>query len=321
MRDLKRTASGGLLAMASVTACAATYDSLPAPAASYGEKQEYELYLSVSVNGNILAGAVPVKVNAGHYWIAASVLQQAHIPLQTGDALVDVTTLPSVKVEYDQPGQILKLQVPDKWLPEQHIGGTTEQPGQTAISSPGILFNYDAYSLFSSGGSQTTSTFTETRLFGPPGVLSNNAVIRQNWSSTGYEQQGYMRYDTLWKYSDSDQMISYQAGDVVSNALTWSSSVRMGGLRLSRNFSVRPDLVTYPLLNLSGSAAVPSSVDLFINGYKSSAAQINGGPYTLTNVPWISGAGEATVVTTDALVARSPPASLFMSPIPCCGKD
>lgn len=114
MRDLKRTASGGLLAMASVTACAATYDSLPAPAASYGEKQEYELYLSVSVNGNILAGAVPVKVNAGHYWIAASVLQQAHIPLQTGDALVDVTTLPSVKVEYDQPGQILKLQVPDK---------------------------------------------------------------------------------------------------------------------------------------------------------------------------------------------------------------
>nr|WP_242446363.1 hypothetical protein [Klebsiella michiganensis] len=107
--------------------------------------------------------------------------------------------------------------------------GTTEQPGQTAISSPGILFNYDAYSLFSSGGSQTTSTFTETRLFGPPGVLSNNAVIRQNWSSTGYEQQGYMRYDTLWKYSDSDQMISYQAGDVVSNALTWSSSVRMGG--------------------------------------------------------------------------------------------
>ena len=57
--------------MASVTACAATYDSLPAPAASYGEKQEYELYLSLSVNGNILANAVPVKVNAGHYWVAA----------------------------------------------------------------------------------------------------------------------------------------------------------------------------------------------------------------------------------------------------------
>ena len=301
MRDLKRAATGGLLALASVTACAATYDSLPAPAASYSDKQEYELYLSVSVNGNLVASAAPVKVITGRYWIAADILRQAHIPLQTQDALVDVTTIPSVKVEYDRPGQMLNLRVPDNWLPEQRIGETTGQNYQAAISSPGMLFNYDAYSLFSSGGTQTTSTYTETRLFGPPGVLSNNAVIRQNWSSTGYEQQGFMRYDTLWKYSDSEQMISYQAGDVVSNALTWSSSVRMGGLRLSRNFSVRPDLVTYPLLNLSGSAAVPSSVDLFINGYKTSSAQINGGPYTLTNVPWISGAGEATVVTTDAL--------------------
>ncbi|MBA0998104.1 fimbrial biogenesis outer membrane usher protein, partial [Escherichia coli] len=125
------------------------------------------------------------------------VLRQAHIPLQTHDALVDVTALPSVKVEYDQPGQVLKLQVLDQWLPEQRIGETTGQQYQAAIGSPGILFNYDAYSLFSSGGTQTTSTFTETRLFGPPGVLSNNAVIRQNWSSSGYEQQGYMRYDTL----------------------------------------------------------------------------------------------------------------------------
>lgn len=301
MRDLKRATYGGLLAIASVTAYAATYDSLPAPAASYSEKQEYELYLGLSVNGNTPAGTVPVKVINGHYWVSASVLQQSHIPLKTSDTLVDITTLPSVKVEYDQTGQMLKLQVPDNWLPEQKIGEASGQNYQAAISSPGILFNYDAYNLFSSDGTQTTSTYSETRLFGPAGILSNNAVIRQNWSSTGYEQQGYMRYDTLWKYSDSERMISYQAGDVVSNALTWSSSVRMGGLRVSRNFSVRPDLVTYPLLNLSGSAAVPSSVDLFINGFKTSSSQINGGPYTLTNVPYISGAGEATVVTTDAL--------------------
>ena len=98
---------------------------------------------------------------------------------------------------------------------------------------------------------------------------------------------------------------------MVSNALTWSSSVRVGGIRLSRNFAVRPDLITYPLLNLSGSAAVPSSVDLFINGYKASSTQINGGPYTLTNVPYISGAGEATIVTTDALGRRSPLACLL----------
>lgn len=301
MRSLKKRATGGLLAIASAAASAATYDSLPAPMASYSEKQEYELYLSLSVNGNTPAGTVLVKVINGHYWVSSSLLRQAHIPLKTDSVLSDVSILPEVKVEYDQAGQTLKLQVPDSWLPEQHIDSTPGQDYLAPISSPGLLISYDSYSLDASGGSKTTSTFAETRVFGAAGILSNSAVIRQNWSSTGYDRQGYMRYDTAWKYSDTEQMVSYQLGDVVSNALTWSSSVRLGGLRVSRNFSVRPDLVTYPLLNLSGSAAVPSSVDLFINGYKASSTQINGGPYTLTNVPYISGAGEATVVTTDAL--------------------
>ncbi len=77
--------------------------------------------------------------------------------------------------------------------------------------------------------------------------------------------------------------------------------MRLGGVQLSRDFGVRPDLVTYPLPQFAGEAAVPSSVDLFINGYKSSSADLQPGPYTLTNIPFINGAGEAVVVTTDAL--------------------
>ncbi|XXD11761.1 fimbria/pilus outer membrane usher protein [Klebsiella sp. R445] len=301
MRLLAGTATGGLLAIASSTSHAATYDSLPAPMASFSPKLEYVLYLGLSVNGNTLAGTVPVKVSNDRYWVSASVLRQAYIPLPEGETLVDVSQIPSVQFEYDQAGQMLKLKVPDSWLPEQRIDNTGEQNYHRPLSTPGLLFNYDSYSLVSSDDSKTTSTSTETRFFGAAGTFSNFAVIRQNWSSGNAEQQGYIRYDTQWKYSDTERMLSYQAGDVVSDALTWSSSVRLGGLRFSRNFSVRPDLVTYPLLNLSGSAEVPSSVDLFINGYKASSTQINGGPYTLTNVPFISGAGEATVVTTDAL--------------------
>lgn len=292
----------GLLVIASATTWSATYDSLPAPAAILSQQQEYVLYLGISVNGNTPVGTVPVKVVNNRYWVSAAVLKQLWIPVPDGKTLVDVGQLADVNVVYDQAGQMLKLTVPDSWLPEQHIGNSREQEYLQAISTPGLLFNYDSYSLASSAGDRTTSTSTEFRFFGPAGVFSNNAVIRQNWSSRRDDsQQGYIRYDSLWKYSDPENMLSYQAGDVVSNALTWSSSVRLGGIRLSRNFSVRPDLVTYPLLNLSGSAAVPSSVDLFINGYKASSTQIYGGPYTLTNVPYISGAGEATIVTTDAL--------------------
>lgn len=59
--------------------------------------------------------------------------------------------------------------------------------------------------------------------------------------------------------------------------------------------------MTYPLLNFTGEAAVPSAVELFINGARASSAELQPGPFTLSNVPYINGAGEATVVTTDAL--------------------
>jgi len=77
--------------------------------------------------------------------------------------------------------------------------------------------------------------------------------------------------------------------------------VRLGGVQIGRDFSVRPDLVTYPLPAFSGQAAVPSSVDLFINGYRSTQADVQPGPWSLTNVPFVNGAGDAVITTTDAV--------------------
>lgn len=101
--------TGGLLAIASATAWAATYDSLPAPAATPGTQQEYVLYLGISVNGNTPVGTVPVKVINDRYWISAAVLKQMWIPVPDGKTLVDVGGIAEVKVVYDQPGQMLKL--------------------------------------------------------------------------------------------------------------------------------------------------------------------------------------------------------------------
>ncbi|MFH4346950.1 fimbrial biogenesis outer membrane usher protein, partial [Acinetobacter baumannii] len=78
-------------------------------------------------------------------------------------------------------------------------------------------------------------------------------------------------------------------------------SVRLGGIQLRHNFSIRPDLITYPLPQFTGQAALPSTVDLFINGLKNSTNDIQPGPYILNNVPFINGRGEAVVVTTDAV--------------------
>ncbi len=277
------------------------YSQLPPPTMGSAANDSYTLYLSLSVNGNLSPGVVPVQVIKGHYWIDALSLQQNHLRLRHPVGLIDVSTLPQVQANYDSARQILNLRVPDQWLPEQQLNDRQGNSALRPISSRGMLLNYDSYSLRSPGGEMTANTLLEGRVFGAAGTLSQTGVWRSRLAGAGKNPGGYIRYDTVWKYSNISRLISFQAGDFISDSVTWSRSVRMAGLRISRNFSVRPDLVTYPLLNWSGSAAVPGTVDLFVNGYKTSSQPVNAGPYSLTNVPYINGAGEATVVTTDAL--------------------
>lgn len=294
------------LALAIVASCkvaAQEYDSLPSAPHGVASMTSLTYYLNLSVNGRIDKQVIPVLYRSGHYVVEAGSLTRNHVRLakqRTG--LIDVNTLPSVKVEYDNIHQQLKLFVPSDWLPVQEFIDDSIFSHVPAVSNPGLLFNYDAYYLKSYGGAQSLSVWMEPRFFNDYGYLTSTGTYRRTISGNNTDlEEGYLRYDTYWRYSDEESMISYQFGDFISDSLTWSNSVRMGGARISRNFSVRPDLVTYPLLQYSGTSAVPSSVDLFINGYKASSNNLNAGPYTLTMVPYINGSGEATVVTTDAL--------------------
>ncbi|RKO79463.1 fimbrial assembly protein [Pectobacterium parmentieri] len=278
------------------------YTDLPAPPRAMPSLSESVYYLTLSVNGQSDNTVVPVTYRAGNYYVDAAILRQNHVRLpQQSTGLVNVSTLPDVTADYDQAIQQLQITVPTLWLPEQSVeGGGQDMARLPARSSPGLLFNYNLYYTAPRSNSDSLSSWMEQRFFSPYGTLSNSGIYNFISGSNNTQQGGYRRFDTYWRYNDSERMITYQVGDLVSNALTWSNSVRMGGLRVARNFGLRPDIVTYPMLQYTGTAAVPSTLDLFINGYKANSTSLNAGPFTLTNTPYLNGAGEATVITTDA---------------------
>lgn len=277
---------------------------LPPPPSGMEAVADAQLFLELVVNRMNTGRVVAVEQRNGQFFVPASTLQDTgmKLPQNTG-AEVGLDSLPGLHTEYDSIGQRLLLDVPPDWLPEQFVGRREAYPRTPALSSFGALFNYDLYLNDTDDAGTYLAAWNEVRLFDSWGTLSNTGQYRRTMSGDAVStlNNGYLRYDTTWRYSDDDRLLTYEAGDLVSGALPWSSSVRLGGVQLSRDFGVRPDLVTYPLPQFAGEAAVPSSVDLFINGYKSSSADLQPGPYTLTNIPFINGAGEAVVVTTDAL--------------------
>jgi outer membrane usher protein len=293
-----------LLVGASLLAALCRAGGLPPAPTSLADVGNARLFLELVVNQVNTGRVVEVEQRGGRFFLPLADLHAVGLALpsvQTPNVALD--SLTGLHADYDSQNQRLLLDVPPQWLPGQQIGNSQLYPRTPAQSSFGALLNYDLYLNDTDQGGTYLAAWNEVRVFDGWGTLSNTGQYRQNvGASQGSNSlSGYRRYDTTWRYSDDERLLTYEAGDILTSALPWSSSVRLGGVQLSRDFAVRPDLVTYPLPQFAGEAAVPSSVDLFINGYKSSSAQLQPGPYTLTNIPFINGAGEAVVVTTDAL--------------------
>ena len=143
-------------------------------------------------------------------------------------------------------------------------------------------------------------SWNELRLFGPAGQFSSNGVyIQQLAGDTRGQQQGYI---LRHRYSNENEnaALSWRAGDLITDALGWSNSVRLAACR-SRVTSACDRIWSLIRCRPLAAAAVPSSVDLFINGYRSAQANVQPGPWSLTNVPFVNGAGDAVITTTDAV--------------------
>ncbi len=177
-----------------------------------------------------------------------------------------------------------------------------------ARSDYGAVLNY---SLFAAADEDTLPSIyddfsgvnasLEARVFTPVGVVSQTGIAGDTATTyVGQTTPSYLRLDTTYTYDDDENLIRYRAGDVISGGPLWSRPVRLGGIQAQRTFSIRPDLVTQALPSYSGSAAVPSTVDVYVNNAKAYSKEIAAGPFQLQNLPVINGAGDARVVVRDA---------------------
>ncbi len=257
------------------------------------------LYLEVLVNLRPSGQVMAVDRRQGHLRMDAADLRALGLPV-TRDGPLDLAGLPEVEVRYDAANQRLLLQVPAHWLAEQHLQGAAPQVRMPARSSFGALLDYQLYASSPRDGQDIHSAWSDLRLFGDFGVFSHSGVYQQPFGGSA-QRSRYLRYDSAWRYADEERALTYEVGDLVSRTQSWATPVRLGGVQLSRDFAIRPDIVTYPLPRFAGEAALPSTLDLFIDGYRNSSYQLQPGPFSIGGLPYINGAGQAVLQTTDAL--------------------
>ncbi|GHB13283.1 fimbria/pilus outer membrane usher protein [Salinicola rhizosphaerae] len=294
----------------SIAACAAgvtplAAQSLPPPpdAAAVTGQRSAQLYLELIVNQRTTGRVIAVRQQGEALWVRRDSLSEIALPTAVTDAAeIDLAALAEAQTRYDAVHQRLYLDVPSAWLPPQMLDARRDTEAPRAVSTPGALINYDLYTSHAERGTSYTSLWHELRAFGIGGSFSTTGRVRYRLDGGpgAEENDGYVRYDTTWRHFDQAALRTWEFGDVITRPLSWTRAVRLGGVQLSRNFAIRPDLITYPLPQFAGSTQVPTTVDLLVDGTRVDRRDIAPGPYTFADIPILTGAGEATLVTRDA---------------------
>jgi outer membrane usher protein len=299
---------------------------------SAGATTPTDVYLQAFVNGVDKDYVVHVQQDAAGLRMSADdliTLGLAREALPSG-ATILLADIDGLRAEYLEAEQRLELTVPDNALAPQLLGA---QPAEesTPRSDTGLVLDYSLHVQGDqpANGSYPARTFaptvsagfgrvplvraedfartedkairsaslgTDLRLFSPWGLIFNRGL-----STASSDELDYVREDTFWTYSGIESMRTHVIGDFIGVPLTWTRALRLGGVRTSRNFDVQPDLITFPVPALGGTALVPTTVDLLVNGARQFSAEAQPGPFLFAEPPPLTGAGEVAIVYRDAL--------------------
>lgn len=278
-------------------------------AARGGASHQYPAWPEVVINGVNTGQTLHIMLAGADIRVQPAALTALSVSLPerftaTDNAAWTALNAMQITGRYAPGEQRLYLDLPPEWLPAQFIRSGNLSGYRDVARGNGALMNYDVFATHLDDGTQSLAASHELRLFSNVGTFSSSGVTRWNDAAANDDGQ-YVRLDTYWRYSDPASMLTYTVGDTISGSLGWSSATRLGGVQVARNFATRPDLITFPLPSFSGSASVPTALEIFVNNLKVGEQALQPGPFNVETAPLLTGLGEVQLVTTDALGRQS----------------
>ncbi len=286
-----------MLWLVAVAACPAQAGLLAALQSDY-----MPVIVRLDINGQPAGNAVVVlKDDAGHWWVPAPSLADARVGLEASRRqrlddtdYIDLASLRPEQLDFDESQQALSVTLPAGRFTASTFA--TPAGGASAFSDrpSGAFINYDLFVDHSDLGTGR-SAFTEAGFALGPGVAqASYAFVRQPVIDAN------LRLETSYTADQPSNMTTLRVGDAISRPPTSiGRPVRFAGLQFGTNFLTRPGLVTVPVPTLYGQAALPSTVDLYVNNVLQSRNAAAPGPFSVTTAPLMAGDGELLLKVTD----------------------
>lgn len=268
--------------------------------------------LSISVNGAPEPGIAYVLRDPNGLLVDTETLARLKLgwraadetPLE-GRTFVPLRALRGVRATIADQAQRLDLDIDPDLLPQARLVYGLPAPQLPQTPAWGGFLNYTVFGQSSSGQDFATSFArsvagaVEAVAFGPAGTFGASLLANStSTSETGAEN--VVLLDAGWRWDEPAKLRTYRVGDAITAPGWWGHAVRFGGAQVSSNYSLQPGYVTYPLLTVAGVSAIPTAAEIYSNNIRMGSQNVPAGPFAITNVPALNGAGELQVVVNNA---------------------
>jgi len=212
-----------------------------------------------------------------------------------GEMYLYVDSINGAEITFDEKNLALDIMVPPEILNKNVIDLYPKQrQGVYYPRDSSAFLNYRIEYLDGSALEQTITLSNEL------GVRSGDILFLTDSVYTDTpSDNNFVRLMSSLIYDDRKTMQRTIAGDFFASSGELGSVVNMGGLSVTKLYSIDPYFIQYPLLNISGVAALPSEISLYRDGISMFSRRISPGEFELENISYYDGASDIELVITD----------------------
>ena len=265
------------------------------------------MILTVRSNGVERGEFTVLRMPDGDFWIPADDL--ARLQLQprdaarrqsAGETFYSARGLGAASVRFDEAKLVLNLN-----FPADALGGGTRidlssRPPHVEPTPPAdsLLLSYRMSAIRPSHGGVDAQMATDLN------VRVAGLLLRQEMRLDTSQSRKLTRGATqvVWdRTRDATRLI---AGDVVSAAGPYGSTITGGGVLFAKVYDLTPDVVRQPTATVRAATTLPADVEVSVDGTPLYRGHVGPGPITLDNVLLNGGTRNVRVVITDAAGRR-----------------
>jgi outer membrane usher protein len=236
------------------------------------------------------------------YYIECNILAERQITtsqLKTLSSRPEFCSVSSgvIQSAFDDSSQSIKLTIPtDSFESDFNNLNGSVIPEKASF---GGFINYD-FLYATSNSNNSYSGLMELGVFKDYWIMKNS-MLYQNTPT----DERVVRLSSSVDFEFPKHMTRLTIGDTTTTYNPLINSLRFAGLNWGTNYTERPNFVYWNMPSLQGSARVPSTVDLYINGVNIYNQKVSPGDYNLLMGAQIQQAGNAQIVVEDVLGNRS----------------